>query len=257
MINAQKLNRFAVPAFAVAGATAIVAAAFTSTVAKGINYCSLLNGTQTLKTGDVAAVYGSSSGKEKVDLYDKTFQACASDNVFIYSTSEQPIDQTVHFAAGNITGTLNLQTIVQFEPSQGSIGTIAKKYRVDENTFKSRILASAIQEAAIKVSAKLDPATFNSNIPTVATKIQEVLQQEYGKMIKISAVRITGVADFGDNFQKEIANRTNLKLATTKELSTLKLVQAQRAALEAAQPKPISIYTTTPIVVAPAHKSQK
>jgi hypothetical protein len=201
---------------------------------------------ETLSAGQVAAVYHASGGeKDKVDIYSGKFNYGPFDKVLIYSTGQQlvdyssrsdqgkEIDQSIHFAAQNIKGTMNVQVIIMFEPTQESIGTVAKVLRVDEEHFKTQNLYASTQNAIIQVGAGLDPATFNSNLPDVAEKVKAALQKEYGKMVRIQEVRITGIADFGKSFNDQLAQQSALKAATANEASKLKLIQAKKATLEA------------------------
>jgi hypothetical protein len=201
---------------------------------------------ETLSAGQVAAVYhGSGGDKDKVDIYSGKFNYGPFDKVLIYSTGQQlvdyssrtdqgkEIDQSIHFAAQNIKGTINVQVIIMFEPTQESIGTVAKVLRVDEENFKSQNLYASTQNAIIQVGADLDPATFNSNLPDVAAKVKLALQKEYGKMVRIQDVRITGIADFGQSFNDQLAQQSALKAATANEAAKLKLIQAKKATLEA------------------------
>jgi hypothetical protein len=200
----------------------------------------------TLSAGQVAAVYhASGEGKDKVDIYSGKFNYGPFDKVLIYSTGQQlvdyssrtdqgkTIDQSIHFAAQNIKGTINVQVIVIFEPTQESIGTVAKVLRVDEEHFKAQNLYASTQNAIIQVGAGLDPATFNSNLPDVAEKVKTALQKEYGKMVHIQEVRITGIADFGKAFNDQLAQQSALRAETANEVSKLKLTQAKKARLEA------------------------
>jgi hypothetical protein len=201
---------------------------------------------ETLSAGQVAAVYhASGEEKNKVDIYSGKFNYGPFDKVLIYSTGQQlidyssrtdqgkAIDQSIHFAAQNIKGTINVQVIIMFEPTQESIGTVAKVLRVDENSFKTENLYASTQNAIIQVGAELDPSTFNSNLPSVAEKVKIALQKEYGKMVRIQEVRITGIADFGKSFNDQLAQQSALKAATANEASKLKLIQAKKATLEA------------------------
>jgi hypothetical protein len=201
---------------------------------------------ETLNAGQVAAVYHAAGGeKDKVDIYTGKFNYGPFDKVLVYSTGQQlvdfssrtdqgkEIDQSIHFAAQNIKGTINVQVIIMFEPTQESVGTVAKVLRVDEEHFKAQNLYASTQNAIIQVGAGMDPATFNSNLPDIATKVQAQLQKEYGKMIKIQEVRITGIADFGKSFNDQLAQQSALKAATANEASKLKLIQAKKATLEA------------------------
>jgi hypothetical protein len=201
---------------------------------------------ETLNAGQVAAVYHASGGeKDKVDIYSGKFNYGAFDKVLIYSTSQQlvdyssrtdqgkEVDQSIHFAAQNIKGTINVQVVIMFEPTQESIGTVAKVLRVDESSFKNINLYASTQNAIIQVGAGLDPSTFNSNLPSLAEKVKEALQKEYGKMVRIQEVRITGIADFGKSFNEQLAQQSALKAATANEASKLKLIQAKKATLEA------------------------
>ena len=85
---------------------------------------------ETLSAGQIAAVYhASGEGKDKVDLYTGKFNYGPFDKVLVYSTGQQlvdysartdqgkTIDQSIHFAAQNIKGTINVQVIVAFEPT--------------------------------------------------------------------------------------------------------------------------------------------
>lgn len=201
---------------------------------------------ETLDAGQVAAVYhGSGEGKDKVDIYSGKFNYGPFDKVLIYSTGQQlvdyssrtdqgqPIDQSIHFAAQNIKGKINVQVIITFEPTQESIGTVAKVLRVDEKSFKNQNLYASTQNAIIQVGAGLDPATFNANLPDIAQKVKAALQTEYGKMVKVQEVRITSIADFGEVFNDQLAQQSALKAATANEASKLKLIQAKKATLEA------------------------
>jgi hypothetical protein len=201
---------------------------------------------ETLNAGQVAAVYHASGGeKDKVDIYTGKFNYGPFDKVLVYSTGQQlvdfssrtdqgkEIDQSIHFAAQNIKGTINVQVIIMFEPTQASIGTVAKVLRVDEEHFKAQNLYASTQNAIIQVGAGLDPSTFNSNLPDVAEKVKAALQKEYGNMVKIQEVRITGIADFGKAFNDQLAQQSALKAATANEASKLKLIQAKKATLEA------------------------
>jgi hypothetical protein len=212
----------------------------------------------TLSAGQVAAVYHASGGeKDKVDIYSGKFNYGPFDKVLIYSTGQQlvdyssrmdqgkEIDQSIHFAAQNIKGTINVQVIIMFEPTQESIGTVAKVLRVDENSFKAENLYASTQNAIIQVGAELDPSTFNSNLPNVAEKVKAALQKEYGKMVRIQDVRITGIADFGKSFNDQLAQQSALKAATANEASKLKLIQAKKATLEA---EAINIKAIDPLV---------
>jgi hypothetical protein len=200
----------------------------------------------TLSAGQVAAVYhASGSEKDKVDIYTGKFNYGPFDKVLVYSTGQQlvdfssrtdqgkEIDQSIHFASQNIKGTINVQVIIMFEPTQESIGTVAKVLRVDEEHFKAQNLYASTQNAIIQVGAGLDPATFNANLPDVAEKVKVQLQKEYGRMVKIQEVRITGIADFGKAFNDQLAQQSALKAATANEASKLKLIQAKKATLEA------------------------
>jgi hypothetical protein len=213
---------------------------------------------ETLSAGQVAAVYHASGGeKDKVDIYSGKFNYGPFDKVLIYSTGQQlvdyssrmdqgkEIDQSIHFAAQNIKGTINVQVIIMFEPTQESIGTVAKVLRVDENSFKTENLYASTQNAIIQVGAELDPSTFNSNLPSVAEKVKVALQKEYGKMVRIQDVRITGIADFGKSFNDQLAQQSALKAATANEASKLKLIQAKKATLEA---EAINIKAIDPLV---------
>jgi hypothetical protein len=213
---------------------------------------------ETLSAGQVAAVYHASGGeKDKVDIYSGKFNYGPFDKVLIYSTGQQlvdyssrkdqgkEIDQSIHFAAQNIKGTINVQVIIIFEPTQESIGTVAKVLRVDEEHFKNQNLYASTQNAIIQVGARLDPATFNSNLPDVAEKVKAALQKEYGKMVRIQEVRITGIADFGESFNAQLAQQSALKAATANEASKLKLIQAKKATLEA---EAINIKAIDPVV---------
>ena len=201
---------------------------------------------ETLNAGQVAAVYhGTGSDKDKVDIYTGKFNYGPFDKVLIYSSGQQlvdfssrtdqgkEIDQAINFAAQNIQGKINVQVIIMFEPTQESIGAVAKVLRVDEDKFKSQNLYASTQNAIIQVGAGLDPATFNANLPDVAKKVKLQLQNEYGKMIKIQEVRITGIADFGKAFNDQLAQQSALKAATANEAAKLKLIQAKKATLEA------------------------
>jgi hypothetical protein len=200
----------------------------------------------TLSAGQVAAVYhASGEGKDKVDIYSGKFNYGPFDKVLVYSTGQQlvdysartdqgkEIDQSIHFAAQNIKGTINVQVIITFEPTQESIGTVAKVLRVDEEHFKNQNLYASTQNAIIQVGAGLDPSTFNANLPDVAEKVKIALQKEYGKMVRIQEVRITGIADFGKAFNDQLAQQSALKAETANEVSKLKLTQAKKARLEA------------------------
>jgi hypothetical protein len=200
----------------------------------------------TLNAGQVAAVYhATGSDKDKVDIYTGKFNYGPFDKVLVYSTGQQlvdfssrtdqgkEIDQSIHFAAQNIKGTINIQVIIMFEPTQESIGTVAKVLRVDEEHFKAQNLYASTQNAIIQVGAGLDPSTFNANLPDVAEKVKAALQKEYGNMVKIQEVRITGIADFGKAFNEQLAQQSALKAATNNEASKLKLIQAKKATLEA------------------------
>lgn len=213
---------------------------------------------ETLSAGQVAAVYHASGGeKDKVDIYSGKFNYGPFDKVLVYSTGQQlvdyssrtdqgkEIDQSIHFAAQNIKGTINVQVIVVFEPTQESIGTVAKVLRVDENAFKSTNLYASTQNAIIQVGAGLDPATFNSDLPSIAEKVKVALQKEYGKMVRIQEVRITGIADFGKAFNDQLAQQSALKAETVNEVSKLKLTQAKKARLEA---EAINIKAIDPLV---------
>jgi hypothetical protein len=213
---------------------------------------------ETLNAGQVAAVYhGSGADKDKVDIYSGKFNYGAFDKVLIYSTGQQlvdyssrtdqgtPIDQSIHFAAQNIKGKINVQVIIAFEPTQESIGTVAKVLRVDEGHFKNQNLYASTQNAIIQVSAGLDPATYNVNLATVAEKTKESLQKEYGKMVRIQEVRITGIADFGEAFSQQLAEQSALKAATANEASKRKLIEAKKATLEA---EAINIKAIDPVV---------
>ena len=201
---------------------------------------------ETLNAGQVAAVYhGTGSDKDKVDIYTGKFNYGPFDKVLIYSSGQQlvdfssrtdqgkEIDQAINFAAQNIQGKINVQVIIMFEPTQESIGAVAKVLRVDEEKFKAQNLYASTQNAIIQVGAGLDPATFNANLPDVAKKVKLQLQNEYGKMIKIQEVRITGIADFGKAFNDQLAQQSALKAATANEAAKLKLIQAKKATLEA------------------------
>jgi hypothetical protein len=200
----------------------------------------------TLNAGQVAAVYhATGSDKDKVDIYTGKFNYGPFDKVLVYSTGQQlvdfssrtdqgkEIDQSINFAAQNIKGTINVQVIIMFEPTQESIGTVAKVLRVNEEQFKSQNLYASTQNAIIQVGAGLDPSTFNANLPEVADKVKASLQKEYGNMVKIQDVRITGIADFGKAFNDQLAQQSALKAATANEASKLKLIQAKKATLEA------------------------
>jgi hypothetical protein len=213
---------------------------------------------ETLSAGQVAAVYhASGEEKDKVDIYSGKFNYGPFDKVLIYSTGQQlvdyssrtdqgkAIDQSIHFAAQNIKGTISVQVIIMFEPTQESIGTVAKVLRVDEEHFKAQNLYASTQNAIIQVGAELDPATFNSNLPSVAEKVKAALQKEYGKMVRIQEVRITGIADFGKSFNDQLAQQSALKAATANEASKLKLIQAKKATLEA---EAINIKAIDPVV---------
>ncbi len=231
--------------------TKIGFAALIAVTTAGLTSCSsgtipMVTSWQTLDAGQVAAVYhGSGEAKDKVEIYTGKFNYGAFDRVLIYSTGQQlvdyssrsdqgrEIDQAIHFAAQNIKGTINVQVIVVFEPTQESIGTVAKVLRVDEAAFKATNLYASTQNAIIQVGAGLDPATFNTNLPGVAEKVKLALQKEYGKMVKIQEVRITGIADFGKDFNDQLAQQSALKAATANEASKLKLIQAKKATLEA------------------------
>jgi SPFH domain / Band 7 family len=222
-----------------------------ATLATGASSCSSgavfgVTSWETLSAGQVAAVYHAAGGeKDKVDIYTGKFNYGPFDKVLVYSTGQQlvdfssrtdqgkEIDQSIHFAAQNIKGTINVQVIIMFEPTQESVGTVAKVLRVDEEHFKAQNLYASTQNAIIQVGAGMDPATFNSNLPEIATKVQTQLQKEYGKMIKIQEVRITGIADFGKSFNDQLAQQSALKAATANEASKLKLIQAKKATLEA------------------------
>jgi hypothetical protein len=222
-----------------------------ATLATGASSCSSgavfgVTSWETLNAGQVAAVYHAAGGeKDKVDIYTGKFNYGPFDKVLVYSTGQQlvdfssrtdqgkEIDQSIHFAAQNIKGTINVQVIIMFEPTQESVGTVAKVLRVDEEHFKAQNLYASTQNAIIQVGAGMDPATFNSNLPDIATKVQAQLQKEYGKMIKIQEVRITGIADFGKSFNDQLAQQSALKAATANEASKLKLIQAKKATLEA------------------------
>ena len=201
---------------------------------------------ETLNAGQVAAVYhGTGSDKDKVDIYTGKFNYGPFDKVLIYSSGQQlvdfssrtdqgkEIDQAINFAAQNIQGKINVQVIIMFEPTQESIGAVAKVLRVDEEKFKAQNLYASTQNAIIQVGAGLDPATFNANLPDVAKKVKLQLQNEYGKMIKIQEVRITGIADFGKAFNDQLAQQSAFKAATANEAAKLKLIQAKKATLEA------------------------
>ena len=201
---------------------------------------------ETLNAGQVAAVYhGTGSDKDKVDIYTGKFNYGPFDKVLIYSSGQQlvdfssrtdqgkEIDQAINFAAQNIQGKINVQVIIMFEPTQESIGAVAKVLRVDEEKFKAQNLYASTQNAIIQVGAGLDPATFNANLPEVAKKVKLQLQNEYGKMIKIQEVRITGIADFGKAFNDQLAQQSAFKAATANEAAKLKLIQAKKATLEA------------------------
>jgi hypothetical protein len=236
----------------------LVAAIATGTTACSSGAIFGVTSWDTLSAGQVAAVYHASGGeKDKVDIYSGKFNYGPFDKVLIYSTGQQlvdyssrtdqgkPIDQSVHFAAQNIKGTINVQVIIVFEPTQESIGTVAKVLRVDEDHFKAQNLYASTQNAIIQVGAGLDPATFNSNLPDVATKVKAALQAEYGKMVHIQEVRITGIADFGKSFNDQLAQQSALKAATANEASKLKLIQAKKATLEA---EAINIKAIDPVV---------
>jgi hypothetical protein len=212
----------------------------------------------TLSAGRVAAVYhGSGEEKDKVDIYSGKFNYGPFDKVLIYSTGQQLIDyssrtdqgkainQSIHFAAQNIKGTISVQVIIAFSATQESIGTVAKILRVDEEHFKSQNLYASTQNAIIQVGAGLDPATFNANLPNVAVKVKEALQKEYGKMVHIQEVRITGIADFGKAFNDQLAQQSALKAATANEAAKLKLVQAKKATIEA---EAVNIKIIDPVV---------
>jgi hypothetical protein len=201
---------------------------------------------ETLNAGQVAAVYHAAGGeKDKVDIYSGKFNYGPFDKVLIYSTGQQlidyssrtdqgkPIDQSIHFAAQNIKGSINVQVIIEFKPTQESIGTVAKVLRVDEHSFKDNNLYASTQNAIIQVGAELDPSTFNSNLPNLAEKVKAALQKEYGTMVGIKEVRITGIADFGKTFNDQLSQQSALKAATANEAAKLKLVQAKKATLEA------------------------
>jgi hypothetical protein len=200
----------------------------------------------TLSAGQVAAVYhGSGADKDKVDIYSGKYNFGPFDKVLIYSTGQQlvdfssrtdqgkEIDQSIHFAAQNVKGKINVQVIIAFLPTPESIGTVAKVLRVDEEQFKSQNLYASTQSAIIAVAANLDPSTFNSNLPDISKKVKAALQQEYGKMVEILEVRITGIADFGSSFNEQLAQQSELRAATANEASKLKLIQAKKATLEA------------------------
>ena len=232
-------------------------------VATGLTSCSSgaifgVTSWETLNAGQVAAVYhASGEEKNKVDIYSGKFNYGPFDKVLIYSTGQQlidyssrtdqgkAIDQSIHFAAQNIKGTISVQVIIMFEPTQESIGTVAKVLRVDENSFKTENLYASTQNAIIQVGAELDPSTFNSNLPSVAEKVKIALQKEYGKMVRIQEVRITGIADFGKSFNDQLAQQSALKAATANEASKLKLIQAKKATLEA---EAINIKAIDPLV---------
>jgi hypothetical protein len=201
---------------------------------------------ETLNAGQVAAVYHAAGGeKDKVDIYSGKFNYGPFDKVLIYSTGQQlidyssrtdqgkPIDQSIHFAAQNIKGSINVQVIIEFKPTQESIGTVAKVLRVDEHSFKDNNLYASTQNAIIQVGAELDPSTFNSNLPSLAEKVKAALQKEYGTMVGIKEVRITSIADFGKTFNDQLSQQSALKAATANEAAKLKLVQAKKATLEA------------------------
>ena len=213
---------------------------------------------ETLSAGQIAAVYhASGEGKDKVDLYTGKFNYGPFDKVLVYSTGQQlvdysartdqgkTIDQSIHFAAQNIKGTINVQVIVAFEPTQESIGTVARVLRVDEDDFKNHNLYASTQNAIIQVGAGLDPSTFNANLPDVAEKVKAALQKEYGKMVRIQEVRITGIADFGKAFNDQLAQQSALKAETANEVSKLKLTQAKKARIEA---EAINIKAVDPLV---------
>ncbi|GAC1476691.1 MAG: hypothetical protein NVS2B14_18500 [Chamaesiphon sp.] len=180
-----------------------------------------------------------------MDIYSGKFNYGPFDKVLVYSTGQQlvdyssrsdqgkPINQSIHFAAQNIKGNINVQVVIVFEPTQESIGNVARILRVDENAFKNTNLYASTQNAIIQVGAKLDPSTFNANLPSVAEQVKEALQKEYGKMVKIQEVRITGIADFGKAFNDQLAQQSALKAEIANEVSKLKLTQAKKARLEA------------------------
>jgi hypothetical protein len=213
---------------------------------------------ETLNAGQVAAVYhGSGADKDKVDIYSGKFNYGAFDKVLVYSTGQQlvdysartdqgkPIDQSIHFAAQNIKGKISVQVLIAFEPNQESIGTIAKVLRVDEDDFKTKNLYASTQNAVIQVSAALDPATYNTNLPTIADKVKNSLQQEYGNLVKIKGVKITGIADFGEAFSEQLAQQSALKAATANEASKRKLIEAKKATLEA---EAVNVKAIDPVV---------
>lgn len=218
----------------------------------------VMGGWDTLGAGQVAAVYhASGTDKDKVDIYSGQYNYGPFDKVLVYSTAQQlvdyssridqgkEIDQSIHFAAQNIKGTINVQVIITFAPTQESIGTVARVLRVNETQFKAQNLYASTQNAIIQVGAGLDPATFNSNLPDVAQKVKVALQKEYGKMVHIQEVRITGIADFGKSFNDQLAQQSALKAATANEASKLKLIQAKKATLEA---EAVNIKAIDPIV---------
>jgi hypothetical protein len=228
------------------GLLALVTATTTSLTACSSGAIFGITSWDTLSAGQVAAVYHAAGGeKDKVDIYSGKFNYGPFDKVLIYSTGQQlidyssrsdqgrPIDQSIHFAAQNIKGTINVQVIIEFKPTQESIGTVAKVLRVDEHSFKDNNLYASTQNAIIQVGAGLDPATFNANLPSVAEKVKAALQREYGAMIEIKEVRITSIADFGKAFNDQLAQQSALKAATANEAAKLKLVQAKKATLEA------------------------
>lgn len=144
--------------------TKIGFAALIAVTTAGLTSCSsgtipMVTSWQTLDAGQVAAVYhGSGEAKDKVEIYTGKFNYGAFDRVLIYSTGQQlvdyssrsdqgrEIDQAIHFAAQNIKGTINVQVIVVFEPTQESIGTVAKVLRVDEAAFKATNLYASTQK---------------------------------------------------------------------------------------------------------------
>jgi hypothetical protein len=243
IIYKEKSKMFDVKKF---GFLTLVIALATSSTACSSGAIFGITSWETLSAGQVAAVYHGSGGeKDKVDIYSGKFNYGPFDKVLIYSTGQQlvdyssrtdqgkEIDQSIHFAAQNIKGTINVQVIIMFEPTQESIGTVAKVLRVDEEQFKNQNLYASTQNAIIQVGAGLDPATFNSNLPDVAEKVKIALQKEYGQMVRIKDVRITGIADFGQSFNDQLAQQSALKAATANEASKLKLIQAKKATLEA------------------------
>jgi hypothetical protein len=244
--------------FKKAGFLALIVAIATGSTACSSGAIFGVTSWDTLSAGQVAAVYHASGGeKDKVDIYSGKFNYGPFDKVLVYSTGQQlvdysartdqgkPIDQSIHFAAQNIKGTISVQVIIDFQPTQESIGTVAKTLRVDEEHFKAQNLYASTQNAIIQVGAGLDPATFNANLPDVAEKVKAQLQKEYGKMVHIQEVRITGIADFGKAFNDQLAQQSALKAATANETAKLELVQAKKATLEA---EAVNIKAIDPVV---------